>query len=109
LKHEILVKNKNQVQKCFDNKNLMDGLYVCEDLVPKACHNGACGLCRIKVHKGEFRTAKMNRKHISIKDEWDNIFLACRVYSLSDMEIEFLPKVMTSKSGKQAYFLGQKN
>lgn len=109
MKYNIYVKNKEQAHNCVDNKNLMDSLYVCDDLVPKACHNGACGLCRIKVHKGEFRISKMNRKHISINDEWENIFLACRVFPESDMEIEFLPKVMSNKSDKKAYVFGQSN
>lgn len=108
MKHDIFVRNKEKIQKCPESKSLMDGLYVCEGLVPNACHNGACGLCRIKVHKGEFRVNKMNRKFISISDEWDNIFLACRVFPESDMEIELLPRIISKKSDTKTYVLGQK-
>ncbi len=107
MKHNILVKNKETLKSCLDTKHLMDSLGTYTDLVPKACHNGACGLCKIKIHKGEFRINKMNRKHISLKDEWDYIFLACRVFPLSDMEIEFLPKVIKKDNNKEIYILGK--
>lgn len=84
----------------------MDSLTVYQDLAPRACHNGACGLCRIKVYSGECRTNKMNRKFISIEDEWKSIFLACRVFPLSDMDIEFLPKIIKENKDKPVYRFG---
>ncbi|QKF74002.1 [2Fe-2S] iron-sulfur cluster binding domain-containing protein [Aliarcobacter faecis] len=92
MKYDVFVKDKIQTQKCTEDKNLMDSLYVFKDLVPKACHNGACGLCKIKVHKGFFIKDKMNRKHISQEEENDNILLACKVFPKCDMEIEFISK-----------------
>lgn len=50
MKYDVFVKDKIKTHKCPEEKNLMDSLYVLKDLVPKACHNGACGLCKIKVH-----------------------------------------------------------
>ncbi len=92
MKHNILVKNKDKNRSCSEDKNLMDSLSVCADIVPKGCHNGACGVCKIKVSKGEFKKLKMNRKHISQEEELNNIVLACRSLPKSDMEIEFLGK-----------------
>lgn len=80
MKYDVIVKDKNRSQKCLENKNLMDSLYVYTDLVPKGCHNGACGVCKIKVHSGEYSKDKMNRKHISQEEENDNILLACKVF-----------------------------
>jgi ferredoxin len=73
LKYDVIVKDKNRSQKCLENKNLMDSLYVYTDLVPKGCHNGACGVCKIKVHSGDYIKDKMNRKHISQEEENNNI------------------------------------
>jgi ferredoxin len=92
LKHNVLVKNKNINKQSNDSKNLMDGLAIHSNLVPKGCHNGACGVCKILVHCGNYEKLKMNRKHISEEEENSNIVLACRAIPKSDMEIEFLGK-----------------
>ena len=92
MKHNILVKNKDKERACLEEKNLMSSLSVCSDLVPKGCHNGACGVCKIKVLSGNFEKLKMNRKHISQEEEMNNIVLACRSFPKSDMEIEFIKK-----------------
>ena len=92
MKHNILVKNKDKSRSCNEEKHLMDSLSVCADLVPKGCHNGACGVCKVKVLNGEFKKMKMNRKHISEDEEINNIVLACRSFPRTDMEIEFLGK-----------------
>jgi ferredoxin len=95
MKHDIFVKNKDRNKNCCEDKNLMDGLSVHADLVPKGCHNGACGVCKIIVQTGEYNKSKMNRKHISENEENENIVLACRTFPKSDMEIEFISKPKT--------------
>ena len=73
MKHNILVKNKDKSRSCTEDKHLMDSLSICADLVPRGCHNGACGVCKIKVHSGDKKKKKMNRKHISQDEEINNI------------------------------------
>jgi len=104
LKHNIYVRCKSTSRLCQENKNLMDSLSVYAGLVPKACHNGACGVCRAQVHQGSFEKLKMNKRHVSKEDECNNIVLACRVLPRGDMDIEFLPRPV-SKSSK-VYVLG---
>ncbi|XPV69560.1 MAG: 2Fe-2S iron-sulfur cluster-binding protein [Halarcobacter sp.] len=106
MKHTILVKNKNRKHTCIETKNLMDGLNVYANLVPKGCHNGACGVCKIHVLKGEYCSkGKMNRKHITEEEEKNNIVLACRVFPKGDMDIEFIPRTIPSIK-KKVYVLG---
>lgn len=105
MKHNIYVENKNKNKECSEDKNLMDGLSVCTDLVPKGCHNGACGICRIHIVSGEYTKSKMNRKHISEEDENNNIALSCRVFPKSDMKINFLTKTKPEMN-KKVYVLG---
>lgn len=101
MKHNIFVKNKQKSRDCCEEKNLMDSLSVESELVPKGCHNGACGVCKIVVCQGEFDKEKMNRKHITQEEEDDNIVLACKVFPKSNMDIEFI-----KKSKKQCYTFG---
>jgi len=96
MKHNILVKDKNRERSCCEEKHLMDSLSVSADLVPKGCHNGACGICKIKVHKGNYTKLKMNRKHITEDEEMNDIVLACRSFPRSDMEIAFIKKTKSN-------------
>lgn len=79
-------------RECCDGKSLMDLLGTCGNFVQKGCHNGACGVCKMIVHKGDFKSQKMNRKYISEDEEKRGIVLACKVFPLSDMEIDFIKK-----------------
>ncbi len=105
MKYEIFVKDKDKTKTCLESKHLMDGLYVYDNLVPKGCHNGACGLCKVKVHRGDYKKCKMNRKHISCEEESADILLACKTFPRSDMEIEFIGRD-SSKEKSQVYVLG---
>jgi len=71
----------------------MDSLYVHECLVPNGCHNGGCGVCKIKVHSGKYTTLKMSRKHISEEEERNGVVLACRILPQSEMEIELIAEI----------------
>lgn len=101
MKHNIFVKDKQKSRDCCSEKNLMDSLSIEENLVPKGCHNGACGVCKIVVHSGTYDKEMMNRKHISQEEENENIVLACKVFPKSDMDIEFI-----KKSKKKCYTFG---
>ena len=90
MKSNISVKDK--VISCSNDKNLMDSLSSSSNVAPKGCHNGGCGICKIKIHSGEYDTLKMSRKHISEEEEKNGIVLACRVLPKSDMNIEFIAK-----------------
>lgn len=102
MSYQLYVKHKNESYASIEGKNLMDILGARADVVPKGCHNGACGVCRVKVLSGEFENVGMNRKHISEEDEANNIFLACRLRAKSDMKLEFIPK----KKKSSVYVLG---
>lgn len=91
MKYTISIKGKES-KECEEGKNLMASLHISCGYVPKGCHNGGCGICRIKIHKGDFTKEKMNKRHIGEAEEAKNIFLACKIFPKSDMEIEFIRK-----------------
>lgn len=61
------------------------------NLLSVGCRNGGCGICRIKVVEGAYRTMAMNRARISREDEAEGIVLACRILPASDLKIRPLP------------------
>lgn len=55
------------------------------------CRSGGCGVCRIKVVEGAYRSMAMNRARISREDEDEGIVLACRIIPASDLHVRPLP------------------
>lgn len=52
------------------------------------CRKGGCGACRVRVISGEYTTLKMSRAHVTEDEEAEGYALACRIFPLSDIEIE---------------------
>jgi len=78
--------------ECNSEKHLLESLHNKSPKAPKGCHNGGCGICKIKVSKGKYESIIMSRKHISQEEENSGVVLACRVFPKSDMEIQFIAK-----------------
>lgn len=56
--------------------------------IPVGCRGGGCGVCKIKILQGEYKSKRMSSAHISDSDVQQGFVLACRVYPCSDMFIE---------------------
>ncbi|MCT2401381.1 2Fe-2S iron-sulfur cluster-binding protein [Novosphingobium mangrovi (ex Huang et al. 2023)] len=55
------------------------------------CRNGGCGICRIRIHSGDYSSGKMTRSRISEEDERAGVVLACRIYPQAALQVEALP------------------
>lgn len=56
--------------------------------IPVGCRGGGCGVCRVRILDGDYRTKRMSRKHVTEADEAEGVALACRVIPTSDIVIE---------------------
>ena len=59
----------------------------CNRDVAAGCRGGGCGVCRVRVWSGQFRSKAMSKAHINEEDLRQGVVLACRVFPQSDMEI----------------------
>jgi ferredoxin len=55
--------------------------------IPLGCRGGGCGVCKVQVLSGRYRTCKMSRACISADDEARGTVLACRIAPLSDLSL----------------------
>lgn len=77
---------------CRSDQSLLAAMMAAgERSLTVGCRSGGCGVCRIEVSCGHFRTGFMNRSVVSLADQESNVVLACRTYPLSDMVIEPRP------------------
>jgi ferredoxin len=68
--------------------------------VEVGCRGGGCGICRIRVLSGSYRTGRMSRAQVTIEEEAGGIVLACRVYPEEDLVIEALGLKSTGQDAK---------
>lgn len=61
--------------------------------LPVGCRGGGCGVCRIRVLRGQFVAGRMSRAHISDADLAHGITLACRTVPQESLEIEVLGRI----------------
>lgn len=70
--------------------------------LPVGCRRGGCGICRVRVLSGEFRSDVMSRAHVSAEDEANGIVLSCCIYPLSDLSLRLETPVAGRAKGNCA-------
>ena len=55
--------------------------------IPSGCHGGGCGVCKIKILAGRYRTGKMSLSAISCEELDKGYALACKTIAEGDLEI----------------------
>lgn len=61
--------------------------------IPVGCRGGGCGVCKVQVLAGDYRTIKMSRDCVSSAEQGQGYALACRLYAESDLEIRVVGKM----------------
>lgn len=52
------------------------------------CRGGGCGICKVRVVRGRYRTGKMSRLQVSDEERAQGYALACQLHALDDLVIE---------------------
>ena len=55
-------------------------------LIRVGCRAGGCGICKVRVHCGDYATGKMSRAHVSEAEEREGYVLACRTLPAGALE-----------------------
>ena len=93
-KFVILIEDTGEKFTCGPTRNVLKAM---EQLgrkgIPVGCRGGGCGVCRVQiVHGGPYRTGKMSREQVPLKDEQQGICLACKLFPESDLHLKVLGK-----------------
>jgi len=59
--------------------------------VTVGCRRGGCGICKVRITAGTYKTSAMSRTHVSETEEAAGLVLACRVYPHSNLVLEAVP------------------
>lgn len=90
----ITIEDSGESFRCSERQSLLVGM---ESLgkkgIPAGCRGGGCGVCKVEIAAGSYRTRVMSREHVSAEDERCGRVLACRVTPDSDITLRVLGKM----------------
>lgn len=92
--HHVTVTNSAEQFRCPDNCSILVGMAnMGGRAIPVGCRNGGCGVCKVRITRGEVARKVMSRAHISAEEEAEGLVLACRIYPQSDIELAVVGKM----------------
>ena len=84
----ITIEDTGEIYYCKETQHLLAGmLQLGKKGIPVGCRSGGCGVCKVKIHSGEYVTKKMSREHVSAEEERQGIVLACRVFPKGNISL----------------------
>lgn len=80
---------------CGSSQSLLAAMAQCGRRgIPVGCLNGGCGVCKVRVLRGEVsKLGPVSREHVSVEEERAGYALACRVAPRGDVELEVTGKM----------------
>lgn len=88
---EILLNDTGETFHCASGENVLKAM---ERLnrrgIPVGCRGGGCGVCKVRVRRGEYVLQKLSRAHVSLDEEKNGYALACRLMPLSNLELDVI-------------------
>lgn len=94
-RHRVELAQTGETYDCLPDENILHGMArLGRRGIPIGCLNGGCGICKIAIETGNWRsTGPMSRAHISAEEEARGIVLACRAAPCTDIRIAVLGKM----------------
>ena len=88
---EILIPATGERFACVPGENILKAM---ERLnrrgIPVGCRGGGCGVCKVRITRGQYTALKMSRAQVSVDEEAEGIGLACRLLPITDLELHVL-------------------
>ena len=99
---EITVEDTGDRFACIDGLPVLKAMTALGGRgIPSGCHGGGCGVCKVRVLDGDYRTAAMSRDHVSAEEEAGGIALACRLYPASDLRLKVLGRMQKAAAARR--------
>lgn len=94
-KYKVHIGNTGEEYVCSSDVNLLRGMeYLSRKGIPVGCRGGGCGVCKVRISSGEYRTQKMSRAYVTREEEMEGVVLACRAFPQSEIHLEVLGKMV---------------
>lgn len=92
--HHITLLDTGESFDCTPGESVLHGLArMGKRGIPVGCRGGGCGICKIEVVSGDYRSKVMSRAHVSAEEEARGQVLACRICAEGDLEVKVIGKM----------------
>ena len=94
-KVSVHVAQTNETFLCANDESLLQGmLRLGRKSIPVGCVNGGCGVCKVRVVKGQVnKLGPVSRAHVSAQEDAQGYTLACRVAPTDEVWLEVACKL----------------
>ncbi len=91
----IYIENCSESFDCVATQNVLRGMECLgRKGIPVGCRGGGCGVCKVRVLRGHYRTEKMSRACVSAEQQQQGYALACRLYAdEGDLHVQVVGKM----------------
>jgi ferredoxin len=86
------IKMKDQSFLCPETMSVVEAAKVQTAKVPYGCIGGGCGICKVKVAKGQYKLEKCAENALSAEEKRNGFVFLCQTYPLSDLQLELIKK-----------------
>lgn len=92
--HNISIVDHDVQFACPSQQSLLRGMErVAKKSIPVGCRNGGCGVCKIEILTGKYRTGLMSRACVTLEEAETGMALACRVFPEGDLSVRVVGKI----------------
>ena len=90
----IVIEDTGEEFTCTSERNVLKAMeQLGRKSIPVGCRGGGCGVCRVQViGGGHYRTGKMSREQVPVRDEEQGSCLACKLFPEGDLHLKVLGK-----------------
>ncbi|WP_020203480.1 MULTISPECIES: 2Fe-2S iron-sulfur cluster binding domain-containing protein [Cupriavidus] len=86
--HNVEIAGSGQCYPCAPEQNLLRAMEALGRRgIPSGCRGGGCGVCKVRIESGRYRTGKMSRACLSEAEQGSGLVLACKTYPDSDIRL----------------------
>lgn len=92
--HRIHIENCGESFVCSADLNVLRGMECLgRKGIPVGCRGGGCGVCKVQVVDGPYRTEKMSRACVSEQEQGLGYALACRLFARGDLRLQVVGRM----------------
>lgn len=99
------------IENCDESYVCADGVDVLRAMeclgrngIPVGCRGGGCGVCKVRVLRGSYRTDPMSRACVSVAEETEGYALACKLFAIEDLRLHVVGKMARALGGAGTAF-----
>ncbi len=106
LAFRIHIENCGESFICADGQNVLRGMECLGRRgIPVGCRGGGCGVCKVRVLEGGYRTDKMSRACVSEDEQAQGYALACRLFASGDLRLQVVGPMARALGGSATNFI----